>query len=153
MYGAAGLMVVIAAVLVGRLLLNARLPAGRWLGPLLAAGLIGSLVPAVISRASAERRDLHQQRSRTTEINRLGAVVSGLGGPVRLRACGEPLTRLEYQTVLAWTLHLNVAAIGYKYSQAIHRGNPIVLYTPIPSGGWRVQALHQRAPACQSLPG
>jgi hypothetical protein len=79
-------------------------------------------------------------------------VVNDLGGPARLRACGEPLTSLEYQTALAWTLKINVATIGFKYPQAIRRGNPIVLYTPIRTGGWQVQALHQRSPACLSLP-
>ena len=67
-------------------------------------------------------------------------------------ACGEPLTRLEYQTILAWTLHVNVAAVGFKYGQAIAHGNPIVLFTPIPRGGWKVQAVNQRAPACLRLP-
>ena len=54
--------------------------------------------------------------------------------------------------ILAWTLHVNVAAIGFKYGQAITHGNPIVLFTPDPQGGWKVQAVHQRAPGCLSLP-
>lgn len=155
MYGAAALTDVVAAVLVGRLLL--RLP-GRgapligWLWVALGVALLVALIPTAISRARTERRDLHAQRLRTDEINRLGSVVVGLGGPARLRACGEPLTRLEYQTVLAWTLHVNVAAIGFKYARAVRRGGPIVLYTPIPAGGWRVQALHQRSPGCSTLP-
>lgn len=161
MFGAAGVVVVIAAVLVGRLLVDlAPFLAGPlrasqasvWLGVVLAALLIGSLVPATVSRARLERRDLHAQRIRTKEIDRLTAVVGELGGPTRLRACGEPLTRLEYQTVLAWTLKLNVSAVGFKYPQAIRRGNPIVLYTPIPAGGWQVHALHQRTPGCLGLP-
>jgi hypothetical protein len=148
MFGAAGIMVVIAAVLVGRLL-RAR-PA--WAGIALAAALIGSLVPVAISRVRLERHDLAKQHLRTDEINRLAAVADGLGGVARLRECGEPLTRLEYQTVLAWTLRVNVATVGFKYAQAIDHGNPIVLFTPIPSGGWHVRALHQRLPACRSLP-
>ena len=75
-----------------------------------------------------------------------------LGGTTRLNACGEPLTRLEYQTILAWTLHLNVAAIGFKYGEAIQHGNPIVLFTPLAHGGWQVQAVHQRLPQCRGLP-
>jgi hypothetical protein len=79
-------------------------------------------------------------------------VVARLGGAARLDACGEPLTRLEYQTILAWTLNHNVAAIGFKYGEAIGHGNPIVLYTPLPHGGWIVRAVHQRLPQCRSLP-
>jgi len=165
MFPAAGAMVVIAAVLVGRLLSEVELPArartltsGAWrgapaaLGAGLVALLVVSLVPAAVSRARIERRDLREQRLRTTEIDRLDGVVRRLGGATRLNACGEPLTRLEYQTILAWTLHVNVAAIGFKYGQAITHGNPIVLFTPDPQGGWKVQAVHQRAPGCLSLP-
>jgi hypothetical protein len=164
MFPAAGAMVVIAAVLVGRLLtelpglVRGRIPSPRlasapaWLAVVLVAVLVATLVPAAVSRARLERRDLRAQRARTKEINRLQGVVTRFGGASRLTHCGEPLTRLEYQTVLAWTLHLNVADIGFKYSQAIAHGNPIVLFTPRPEGGWAVQAVHQRAPSCLSLP-
>ena len=47
---------------------------------------------------------------------------------------------------------MNVATVGYKYGPAIHSGRPIVLFTPVATGGWRVQALHQHAPGCTSLP-
>lgn len=164
MFGAGAVMVVIAAVLVGRLLVDLgplaatrlgrpglRAPLG-WLGALLVAALVASLVPAAVSRARIERRDLHEQRLRTKEINQLSGVVARLGGPTRLAACGEGLTRLEYQTILAWTLHRNVSAIGFKYGEAIAHGNPLVLFTPIPRGGWLVQAVHQRRPQCQALP-
>jgi hypothetical protein len=163
MFGAAGVMVVLAAVLLGRLLVEIprlvalRLPARAamapaWVGVLIAALVVGTLVPAAVSRARLERRDLREQRLRTKEIDRLAGSVTKLGGPARINACGEPLTRLEYQTVLAWTLHLNVAAIGFKYGQAIHHGNPIVLFTPLRRGGWVVQAVHQRLPSCRGLP-
>jgi hypothetical protein len=164
MFPAAGVMVVIAAVFFGRLLadlpqlLAARLPTPRLsaaspvVGAVLAAALVGTLVPSAVSLARLERRDLRAQRARTKEINRLSGIVSRLGGPARLNACGEPLTRLEYQTVLAWTLRINVVKIGFKYTQAIRHGNPIVLFTPLSNGGWKVQALHQRRAGCLSLP-
>jgi hypothetical protein len=164
MYPAAGVMVVLAGVLVGRILadlpawLAARLPAdlpsatSAVAGIVLAVVLVGALVPSAVSRARIERRDLKAQRGRTTEIKRLSAAVSRLGGPARLNDCGEPLTRLEYQTVLAWTLKINVVKIGFKYGQAIRHGNPIVLFTPLSHGGWKVQALHQVRPSCRSLP-
>jgi hypothetical protein len=128
------------------------LPAATLVGVAVVAVLVGTLAPSAVSRARIERRDLHAQRLRTKEINRLAGMVGQLGGAARLTACGEPLTRLEYQTVLAWTLRLNVADIGFKYGGAIRHGNPVVLFTPLPRGGWRVQAVHQRRPSCRSLP-
>jgi hypothetical protein len=108
-------------------------------------------VPTAVSRARVEHRDLRIQRARTTEINRLAGVVSRLGGAERLTRCGEPLTRLEYQTILAWTLRLNVVRVGFKYGPAIQSGRPIVLFTP-GRHRWKVQALHQRSADCRRLP-
>ena len=93
------------------------------------------------------------QRARTRQINRLQTIVRGLGGPGLIKQCGEPLTRLEYQTTLAWTLHRNVSAVGFKYNQAVQRGDPIILFTPYADGhGWKIQALHQTAAALPEAP-
>jgi hypothetical protein len=154
MFGAGAVMVVLGGLLVGRLLAEGRRISGaaQWGGAALAAALVATLIPAAVSDARSERRDLRAQRARTKEINRLSSIVSSLGGAARLRACGEPLTHLEYQTILAWTLQRNVSVIGFKYTQAISHGNPVVLFTPLPQGGWHVQALHQRVASCLSLP-
>jgi hypothetical protein len=168
MFEAGAVVAVLAGVAVGWLLLG-RLPlprlgsgagpggpAGRlasWAGPVLVIVLVASLLPQWISHARAEHKDLHEQRARTAEINGLAPVVARLGGAARLRACGEPLTRLQYQTMLAYTLGENVNRVGFKYGQAIAHGNPIILFTPYPAGvGWKVQALHQTSPECRSLP-
>jgi hypothetical protein len=155
MFEASALTVVVAAVLVGRLIADApRISSlAGVIGAALVVVLVGFLVPPAVSRARLERRDLRDQRLRTHEINRLSGVVSRLGGAARLRGCGEPLTRLEYQTILAWTLRVNVSSVGFKYTPAIQSGRPIVLFTPLSHGGWKVQALHQRAAACRGLPG
>jgi hypothetical protein len=152
MFEAAAVTVVLAAVGVGRLLAEPpRIPSpAGWAGVALVVAIVASLVPAAISRERIEHKDLRVQRARTTEINRLAGVISRLGGAARIRRCGEPLTRLEYQTVLAWELKVNVATVGFKYSQAIHRGHPIVLFTP-ERRGWKVQAIHQRLRSCRSL--
>ena len=113
--------------------------------------LVIGLLPPALSAARTEHKDLRVQRARTVELGKLNAVIGQLGGAARLRACGEPLTRLEYQTALAYTLGVNVSKIGFKYGQAIAHGNPIVMFTPT-SGGWLVQADHQVRPSCKSLP-
>jgi hypothetical protein len=153
MFGAGAVMVVIAAVAVGRLLADPpRLSSAAGIaGAALVVVIVAALVPGAISRERIEHKDLRVQRQRTDEINRLAGVVSRLGGPALLRSCGEPLTRLEYQTILAWQLRENVASVGFKYGQAIHRGHPVVLFTPT-HRGWKVQAIHQRLSACRHLP-
>ena len=152
MFEAAAVMVVIAAVAVGRLLAEApSLPGpGVWLAPLLALLAAASLLPALVSQASTESKDLKAQRARTVLINRLAKEVSRLGGPARLRACGAPLTRLEDQTMLAWTLHDNVSRVGFKYSNAIARGAPVVTFTP-GRHGWKITALHQLGGGCRDF--
>jgi hypothetical protein len=153
MWEAAGVLVVLGGLGLGRLLADRpaipRLPS--WTGIGLAAVLVAGFVPTAITHARAEHRDLKDQRLRTTEIRRLTPAINRLGGVARLSHCGEPVTRLEYQTMLAYTLKLNVSRVGFKYGKAIARGNPIVLYTPT-SHGWLIQAMHQTAPQCRSLP-
>jgi len=154
MFEASAVLVVIAAVGVGRLLSDppSLSRSAGWAGIALVVVIFASLAPSALSRERTEHKDLLVQQKRTDEIGRLATTVSALGGAARLRPCGEPLTRLEYQTILAWQLRVNVSKVGFKYSQAIHRGDPIVLFTP-DSHGWKVQALHQRLPSCRRLPG
>ena len=155
MFEPAGVLIVLAGVAVGRLLCDRPRWPGvpSWVGGAIVLVLVASLVPAAISHARSEHKDLREQRHRTAEIKLLPTVISQLGGAARLRGCGEPLTRLQYQTMLAYTLGVNVSRVGFKYSQAIQHGNPIVLYTPAPAGvGWQVQAMHQVKPSCRSLP-
>ena len=155
MYEPAGVVVALAGAGVGMVLIEARRVSRGvgWAGVALVVVIVAALVPPALSRARSEHRDIRGQRARTAQIGKLSTVVASLGGPARFKQCGEPLTRLEYQTILAWTLHVNVATVGYKYSPAIASGRPIVLFTPTSHGGWRVQALHQRLAACRSLPG
>jgi hypothetical protein len=149
MFEAAAALAVVAAVAIGRALGDA---AGslRWLGVAFVIAAAGSLVPFAVSRVRSERKDLSAQRTRTVEINRLGHVVSAAGGPARVRGCGEPVTQLEYQSVLAWTLRVNVARVGWKYTRAIRSGRPLVLIKPTQQG-WRLRGVHQPVGACRRL--
>jgi hypothetical protein len=155
MFPAAAAMVVVAGVGVGRLLTTPpQLTSALGLvGLVLVAAAIISLVPPALSDARAEHKDLVAQRARTKEIGQLSGAINRLGGAARLRGCGEPLTRLEYQSILAWNLDINVATVGFKYGPAVASDRPILLFSPIPAGGWKVQALHQRSADCRSLPG
>ena len=123
-------------------------------GVLLAVALIAAMIPAAVSAVRNERSDLTQQHARTAEIEALPGVIDRLGGARMLRGCGEPLTRLQYQSALAYALGDNVSQVGFKYAQALAHSNPVLFITPFESGvGWQVEAAHQAAPACAVLPG
>ncbi len=125
----------------------------RLVGALVVVGLVAAMIPAIVSTVRAERSDLTHQHARSAEIEALPGVIDRLGGATRLRGCGEPLTRLQYQTTLAYALGDNVSQVGFKYSDALAHGNPVLFITPFESGvGWQVQAAHQTAPACVTLP-
>ncbi len=151
MFPAGALLVVLAGIAIGRLVAEVRVGRWPWAGAALAGLIVVALIPSAISHARSERRDLHAQRARTAQINRLASAIRFSGGAARLRTCGEPLTHLEFQTILAWTLRMNVAKIGWKYGPAIARQRPIVLFTPTPRGGWVVQALYQHRASCRRL--
>jgi hypothetical protein len=155
MYEAGAAMVVLAGVGIGWLVAElARRPAVlaiRVAAPALAVVIVAALIPAAASRARAERSDLNTERGRTTLIDGLGPVVAKLGGTSLLRHCGEPLTSLKYQSALAWTLHINVATVGWKFDRAIRASRPIIIYDPR-GLGWRVLALRQQHAGCPSYP-
>jgi hypothetical protein len=157
MFEAAGVMVVLAGAFVGRVLNGLPRIGGFALpsraGAVVAALIVVALIPPAVSAARAEHKDIAHQRLRTAEINRLSSVVAEMGGAGRIRACGESLTRLTYQTALAYTIGENVSQIGFKYGQAIGHGNPIVLFTPFETGtGWQVRTMHQLSAGCRAMP-
>jgi hypothetical protein len=115
--------------------------------------LIAAFVPGGINAARAEHKDLREQRKRTAVINELAQFVGSRDGPDRFHGCGEPLTRLQYQSMVAFTLHLNVATIGWKYAPAIAATRPIILITPGPISGWEIQPMRQPLARCRALAG
>ncbi len=120
---------------------------------LLGAAVLAGTVPALVHQGRAARDDLVAQRTRTTSIVALGRSVAALGGPARLRGCGEVISDgLGSQTVLAYDVGENVNRVGYRFPQPGHPRDPIIVFSPDPAGGWRVRALRQSAPGCRSLP-
>jgi hypothetical protein len=128
-------------------------PAVSAAGVIVVALLLAAIVPSAVTAGRSERADLIEQHARTAEIEALPPVLQHLGGGAALRRCGEPLTRLQYQSALAFALGDNVSQVGYKYSQALAHGNPVLFLTPFESGvGWQVKAAHQTTAACRALP-
>jgi hypothetical protein len=138
---------VLAAVGVGWVLvelpeLSPRLPS--WAGAGVLAALAISLVPGAVARVRAEHTDLGHERGRTNEIGLLTTTIDAVGGDQRIRACGEPVTVVEYASALAWLTHLDVGFVGYLPSIEMRHRYPIVLMLPVSPGGWAVRPWHTR---------
>ena len=146
MFEAGAVLTVLAGVAVGRLL--AAPPSfGRGfagIGSIALVGVLaGSVVPTAVHRIQAEQQDLRALHQRATDINRLSDAIAADGGRARLLACGAPLTRLSYQTALAWTLRVNVSAVGFNFAQGMATGRPVVLFrAPSATHGWVIEAVH-----------
>jgi hypothetical protein len=155
MFEPAGLLAVVAGIGVGRLLLEPpRVSKAVGIaGAVAAAALVVSVIPPAVSQARWESHDLSHQRLRTHTINLLGSEIAAKHGAAAFHGCGAPVTRLEYQSTVAWALDRNVSAVGFKYGEAIASGKPIVLVTPYPQSGsgWHIQPVHQRSAACRTL--
>ncbi len=155
MFEPAGLLAVVAGIGVGRLITEPpRLATPIGIGAaIIAAVLVVSVVPAAVSQARWEHKDLNHQRLRTRTINLLSSEIASKGGAGAFRACGAPITRLQYQSTVAWELQRNVSAVGFIYTKAIASGKPIVLVTPYPQpgSGWNIQPMHQLTARCRSL--
>jgi hypothetical protein len=153
----AGVAAALAGVAVGWVLLETpRLRAGlpRWAGVPLVVILAATLVPGAIARLRTERRDLRHERGRTHEIALLQTTISAVGGYQHIRNCGEPVTNVAYVSALAWFVKLDVGFVGHRPDFELHRKYPIVLFTPLVHGGWKVLPWHTRhsqIPRCRGL--
>jgi hypothetical protein len=150
----AGLTAVLAGICFGWLLLDAKrywraLPS--WAGIPLAVVLFAVMVPKGVANARAEHKDIYHERARTTQINKLGALVTALGGPKRVQACGWPVLNVEYVSVMGWYLHRNTGVIGYRPKIELAKKRPDLYFVPLPNG-WKVTPNHQPAgSSCNSM--
>jgi len=147
MFEPAGVSAVLAGIGVGWAL--AGLPElGRgwlkWSGVAAVGVLVVALVPGALGRLRAERTDLRLQRGRTNEIGLLQTTMNQLGGYHAVRACGEPVTVVEFASLLAWDTRLDVGSVGYLPGVEMRRRYPIVLLLPVSAGGWSVRPWHTR---------
>jgi len=141
----AGVMVVIAGAAVGRVLADARSARLlRWAGPVLVLVLVAALVPTVRHRADDTRVALDNAHKHEKQVDRLRAVVDKIGGPDKVKSCGQPVSLLGFQSTLAWVVGLNVGDIGYRPGKAIGQGEDIVLFKPHEEG-WQVRPYNLAA--------
>ncbi len=129
----------------------------RWLGAgaaLVAALLVGFLVPRLIAGINWERSDLVHERARTVEVQRLDAAIKALGGYQYIRSCGRPAVSVAYGSLLAWYTKLNVGKVGFQehIDKYVETGATI-WFAPL-RNGWVANGYHippSRQPACAGL--
>jgi hypothetical protein len=147
--------VVLAGAGVGRVLASgpSTWNLARCAGVALVAILVASLIPTAVTRTRGAQSEIVKRRQATVQIKRLEAVIRKVGGAARIKSCGQPVTLVGWQSILAWEVGLNVGNVGFKPGRAIDKGDPIVVFKPH-LGGWRVRPFHTLASnraACASL--
>jgi len=142
----AAVLIVLAGAAVGRVLAAA--PRGllllRWAAPVAVIALVVALLPAARVRARQAHTSVILLRSWARQLNRLHTVIAKEGGRKRILACGQAVTVVSYQSILAWEADENVADVGWDPDAEIKRGAPIVLFEPH-RAGWQVRPIHVAA--------
>ncbi len=146
----AAVAIIIAGTAVGRLLADARGSAlARWGGPIAVVVLAAALAPTVRSRVHETRSNYAVARTHARQVNRLRDVIARIGGPVRVKTCGQPVSLVGFQSTLAWEVDLNVGDVGFHPGRAIGRGQTIVMFKPH-RVGWQVRPYNLPASAAAS---
>jgi hypothetical protein len=113
-------------------------------GLVVVLALLVALVPAVRNRRQVTRAEITDAHAFADQDNSLEAAIKRDGGATRIRSCGQPVTDVGHQSVLAWDVGLNVGNIGYKPGKAIDSGKPIVFFKDHHSS-WQVLPIHTLA--------
>jgi hypothetical protein len=157
MFEPAGVLGVLAGIAVGWILVYVpRLGHGRvpsWIAVATVAVLVAVLIPGAISRLRQEHKDLYHERGRTTVIARLHAAIDHMGGASFIKYCGEPVTSVEYVSILAYYTNLNDGDVGHRPQFERHLKHPTVFFTQLPNG-WAALPWHTKASkvaACSKL--
>ena len=173
MYEAGAIVAVLAAVFLGRLILEtppliARMARGLlpkikprvagqlggWGAAIVVVAIAGSMFTAARTQVNYERADLKGDRARARSLNRLRSVVVRLGA-ARILACGQPNIPIEFQSVLAWYLGTNTGSLYVNQAKAKTYTHPLVNIYTTSSGGWGVipSNIHTAAQAarCRNL--
>ncbi len=147
MFEPAAVMVVLAGAAVGRALAaDPRRPVPlRWLALAGVLVLIGTLAPQARVRGRLVHNGIVLGRTWARQIHRLHAVIAREGGARRLLACGQPVTEVPFQSILAWELDDNVIDVGWEPPVWRSLGVPVVLFEPV-GAGWQIRLLNPSGP-------
>jgi hypothetical protein len=136
-------LVVLAGAAVGRVLSirPRRLALVRWAAAAAVVALVVALIPPTRTRVKLARNEVTLLHTWARQIDRLHAVIREDGGPRRILGCGQAVTVVAFQSILAWEIGENVADVGWNPDRWIAQGRPIVLFWP-QGAGWEVRPIH-----------
>jgi hypothetical protein len=109
-----------------------------------------TLLPSIRTTARFVHGEISDGHRFSRQVNRLADVIARRGGAAHIKRCGQPVSALEFQSVLAWEVELNVGDVGWRPQTEIRSGRPIVLFEP-KGLGWRVRPLHVHDATCDAL--
>jgi hypothetical protein len=121
-----------------------------WAGPALVMALTAALVPAARSTARSVHGEISVEREYARQVDRLDTYVSRQGGAAAVVRCGQPVSAVGFQSVVAWETGLNVGDIGWTPIPASGPAHAIVVFEP-KGLGWVVRPVDSDASGCRSL--
>jgi hypothetical protein len=122
-------------------------------GVALVAALFVALAPHARIRARLLHNGIVLGQGWAHQIHRLRGVIDRDGGVHRVLGCGHPVTEISWQSILAWELNVNVAAVNWNPEGPLEHGEPMVLFEPH-NKGWIVTPINipaSRVASCRSL--
>jgi hypothetical protein len=142
MFEPAAVLVVLAGAGMGRLLsLAPRMALVRWLGVAAVIGFVAVMVPHAQIRLRLLHNGIVLGRQWALQIHRLEKVVAKAGGRKGITTCGQAVTSVSFQSILAWETDQNVSQVGWSPPYWTSLKRPIVVFNPI-GAGWVVAPVH-----------
>jgi hypothetical protein len=142
MFEPAAVLIVLAGAGCGRLLaLAPGMALVRWVGVAAVVGLLVTMAPHAQIRARLLHNGIVLGRQWALQIHRLQRVIAISGGTKKIDACGQPVTSVSFQSILAWELGHNVSEVGWSPPYWTSLKRPIVIFQPI-GAGWVLTPVH-----------
>ncbi|MDQ6818466.1 MAG: hypothetical protein M3018_13830, partial [Actinomycetota bacterium] len=151
MFAPAAVLIVLAGAALGRILaITSGHPLLRWATVAAILGLVVTLAPDARIRGRLAHNGIVIGRAWARQLDRLHVVIHGDGGAGRILRCGQPVTQVGFQSVVAWEIGENVADVGWDPSTSVADGKPVVLIEAA-EVGWEVRPVHTDRADCDRL--
>jgi hypothetical protein len=153
MFEPAAIMAVLVAATAGQILGVASVKAAVRLAGV--AGLIALLIimfPHARFRARLAHNGIVLGQRWARQLDRLHNIIAREGGTKYILSCGQAVTTIPYQSILAWEMGENIRDVGWVPQDEIATGKPIVYFQPV-FAGWQIHPIHTTKPGCRRLEG